>query len=146
MTRWGKTVVIVSHAREFLNAVCTDTVHLHSRKMTQYKGDYDVFRRTFLDRVKTSKTAAAAQEEKKKHLMEFINTFRYNANRAALVQSRIKALERMAEVEVIEEDPAYVFNFPSPTDLGAAAGSGRRRMAGILVCGRDGIGAGMQRQ
>lgn len=93
--RWGKTVVIVSHAREFLNAVCTDTVHLHARTLTQYKGDYDSFARTFKDRVKTSQAAAAAQEEKRAHMLEFINKFRYNANRAALVQSRIKALERM---------------------------------------------------
>ncbi|KFM22419.1 ABC transporter F family member 3 [Auxenochlorella protothecoides] len=114
---WGKTVIIVSHAREFLNAVCTDIVHLHARTLTQYKGDYDIFARTFKDRVKTSQAAAAAQEEKRAHMLEFINKFRYNANRAALVQSRIKALERMTEVEVIEEDPSYVFNFPTPTDL-----------------------------
>ncbi|KAL6782230.1 GCN20 [Auxenochlorella protothecoides x Auxenochlorella symbiontica] len=117
LIRWGKTVVIVSHAREFLNAVCTDIVHLHARTLTQYKGDYDIFARTFKDRVKTSQAAAAAQEEKRAHMLEFINKFRYNANRAALVQSRIKALERMTEVEVIEEDPSYVFNFPTPTDL-----------------------------
>ena len=117
LIRWDKTVVIVSHAREFLNAVCTDVVHLHSRRLTQYKGDYDAFARTFRERVKTSKAVAAAQEEKRQHMMEFIAKFRYNANRAALVQSRIKALERMTEIEVIEEDPAYVFNFPTPTDL-----------------------------
>lgn len=47
----------------------------------------------------------------------FIDKFRYNAKRASLVQSRIKALERLAEVEVTEKDPEYVFTFP---DTGAA--------------------------
>jgi ATP-binding cassette subfamily F protein 3 len=44
----------------------------------------------------------------------FCSVSRYNANRAALVQSRIKALERMADVAVVEEDPEYVFRFPDP--------------------------------
>lgn len=47
----------------------------------------------------------------------FIDRFRYNANRAALVQSRIKALERLADVEVMETDPEYVFNFPAPDTI-----------------------------
>jgi ATP-binding cassette subfamily F protein 3 len=47
-------------------------------------------------------------------LQDFIDKFRYNAKRASLVQSRIKALERMADVETVEKDPEYVFTFPDP--------------------------------
>ncbi|KDD75519.1 hypothetical protein H632_c641p1, partial [Helicosporidium sp. ATCC 50920] len=117
LTRWKRTVVVVSHARQFLNAVCTDVVHLHARELTTYRGNYDAFARAFSDRVKTSKAAAEAQEQKKAHIQAFIDKFRYNAHRAALVQSRIKALERMGDVQVVEADPAYVFQFPNPTDL-----------------------------
>lgn len=113
-------MVIVSHAREFLNAVCTDIVHLHARTLTQYKGDYDIFARTFKDRVKTSQAAAAAQEEKRAHMLEFINKFRYNANRAALVQSRIKALERMTGGMV--------------GGWGSGAGEGAALWAGGVAC------------
>lgn len=38
LVRWPKTLLVVSHAREFLNAVCTDTIHLHSKKLVTYKG------------------------------------------------------------------------------------------------------------
>jgi ABC-type multidrug transport system fused ATPase/permease subunit len=47
-------------------------------------------------------------------IQAFIDKFRYNAKRASLVQSRLKALERLADVEVIERDPEYVFTFPDP--------------------------------
>lgn len=48
--------------------------------------------------MRNAKQAAEAQDMKRKHMQAFIDRFRYNANRAALVQSRIKALERLAGV------------------------------------------------
>eukprot|EP00775_Hariotina_reticulata_P003197 gene3197-3475_t len=85
------------HAREFLNAVTTDILHLHSRQIICYKGNYDVFVKTAAERLRNAQKAAEAQAAKRAH-----------------VQSRIKALERMAEVEVTEKDPEYVFTFPEP--------------------------------
>ncbi|GAB4813067.1 hypothetical protein N2152v2_000113 [Parachlorella kessleri] len=128
LLKWPKTLLVVSHAREFLNTVCTDVLHLHSRTLTPYRGNYDVFEKTAKERLRNAKQAAEAQEMKKKHMQAFIDRFRYNANRAALVQSRIKALERLADVELVyedpqyahvelvEEDPQYVFRFPTPPD------------------------------
>ncbi|KAG2441206.1 hypothetical protein HYH02_010050 [Chlamydomonas schloesseri] len=114
LVKWPKTLLVVSHAREFLNVVATDILHLHSQKIITYKGNYSTFEKTMTERIKNQRKAAEAQDAKRKHVQAFIDRFRYNANRAALVQSRIKALERMAEVEVMEEDPEYVFNFPEP--------------------------------
>ncbi|KAL4424205.1 hypothetical protein ABPG75_001506 [Micractinium tetrahymenae] len=119
LLKWPKTLIVVSHAREFLNTVCTDILHLHSRSITTYRGNYDNFEKTMRERVKNAKAAAESQAMKRAHMQAFIDKFRYNANRAALVQSRIKALERLAEreVEVMEEDPAYIFRFPTPPDV-----------------------------
>ncbi|EFJ43918.1 hypothetical protein VOLCADRAFT_65399 [Volvox carteri f. nagariensis] len=117
LVKWPKTLLVVSHAREFLNVVATDILHLHSQKIITYKGNYSIFEKTMTERLRNQRKAAEAQEAKRKHVQQFIDRFRqrwYNANRAALVQSRIKALERMAEVEVMEEDPEYVFSFPEP--------------------------------
>lgn len=50
----------------------------------------------------------------------FIDKFRFNAKRASLVQSRIKALERMAEMPTFQQDPEYVFRFPDPGTTGSA--------------------------
>ena len=44
LVRWPKTLLVVSHAREFLNAVCTDTIHLHNKKLVTYKGDSSAWR------------------------------------------------------------------------------------------------------
>ncbi|KXZ48205.1 hypothetical protein GPECTOR_29g111 [Gonium pectorale] len=114
LVKWPKTLLVVSHAREFLNVVATDILHLHSQKIITYKGNYSTFEKTMTERLRNARKAAEAQEAKRKHVQQFIDRFRYNANRAALVQSRIKALERMADVEVMEEDPEYVFTFPEP--------------------------------
>ncbi|KAF8071383.1 ABCF3 [Scenedesmus sp. PABB004] len=114
LLRWPHTLLVVSHAREFLNAVCTDVLHLHARSITCYKGNYDVFVKTAAERLRNAQKAAEAQAAKRAHVQGFIDKFRFNAKRASLVQSRIKALERMAEVEVTEVDPEYLFTFPDP--------------------------------
>jgi len=116
LLKWPHTVVVVSHAREFLNAVCTDILHLHSQTIVPYRGNYDVFDKTMRERMRNARAAADSAAAKRAHMQAFIDRFRYNANRAALVQSRIKALERMAEVSTVEMDPAYRFEFPTPPD------------------------------
>ena len=55
---------------------------------------------------------AEAIDAKKKHMQAFVDKFRFNAKRAALVQSRIKAIDRLGEVQMLDRDPEYVFNFP----------------------------------
>jgi ATP-binding cassette subfamily F protein 3 len=40
---WENTVIIISHAREFMNQVCTDIIHYTDKKLTYYKGNYDQF-------------------------------------------------------------------------------------------------------
>ncbi len=72
-----------------------------SRALTYYKGDYDTFEKTRVERAKHQQSAFESIEAKRKHMQSFIDRFRYNANRAALVQSRIKALERMEAVEEV---------------------------------------------
>jgi ATP-binding cassette subfamily F protein 3 len=115
-TKWAGTVVIVSHARSFLNSVCTDIVHLQARTFTVYRGDYDTFEAVRAERARTQNRAAEAQSAKRAHVQSFIDKFRFNAKRAALVQSRIKALQRMADVRGLFEDPDTVFRFPEPAE------------------------------
>ncbi|GJP45713.1 hypothetical protein CLOM_g5061 [Closterium sp. NIES-68] len=113
---WPKTLVVVSHAREFLNTVVTDIVHLHNQKLTTYKGNYDTFEKTRNERIRNQNKAAEANDAKRAHIQAFIDKFRYNAKRASLVQSRIKALERIGTVDSVVADPEYRFEFPTPED------------------------------
>ena len=65
---WPKTVVVVSHARDFLNTVATDIVHLHSRKLTVYKGNYDTFEKTAAERLRNMRKQAESQQKARDHM------------------------------------------------------------------------------
>ncbi|CBI34548.3 hypothetical protein VitviT2T_001851 [Vitis vinifera] len=116
LVKWPKTVIVVSHAREFLNTVVTDILHLHGQKLNSYKGDYDTFERTREEQLKNQQKAFESNERSRSHMQSFIDKFRYNAKRAALVQSRIKALDRLGHVDEVINDPDYKFEFPTPDD------------------------------
>ncbi|KAL5988531.1 ATP-binding cassette sub- F member 3 [Asimina triloba] len=124
LVKWPKTFIVVSHAREFLNTVVTDILHLHGQKLVAYKGDYDTFERTREEQLKNQEKAFEQNERTRAHMQAFIDKFRYNAKRASLVQSRIKALDRMGHVDQVINDPEsvsvnsvlYKFEFPTPDD------------------------------
>lgn len=116
LVKWPKTFIVVSHAREFLNTVVTDILHLQGQKLHTYKGDYDTFERTREEQLKNQQKAFESSERSRAHMQAFIDKFRYNAKRASLVQSRIKALDKMAHVDEVINDPDYKFEFPSPDD------------------------------
>ena len=108
------TVVIVSHAREFLNNVAEEIIHFFDAQLEYYKGNYDQYEKTRTELIKQRKKQVETQNKQADHLQKFIDKFRYNAKRASLVQSRIKALKRMDIMDEITEDPSCVFIFPEP--------------------------------
>lgn len=116
LTKWPKTFIVVSHAREFLNTVVTDILYLQGQNLTAFKGDYDTFERTRAELLKNQQKAFESNERSREHMQSFIDKFRYNAKRASLVQSRIKALERLGHVDEVVNDPDYKFDFPTPDD------------------------------
>lgn len=109
---WQKTLVVVSHSRTFLNNVCTEVIHLVSHHLHYYTGNYDQFELTRVEQERQQKKQHAAQEKQRAHIQSFIDKFRYNANRAKMAQSRIKALERMEMVADVVSDPQFAFTFP----------------------------------
>ena len=108
------TVIIVSHARDFLNAVADEIIHFQSQKLTYYRGNFEQFEQTKAEKDKNAKRAREGQMDKIEHIQKFIDKFRYNAKRATLVQSRIKAIGRIDVVAEVVQDPACVFMFPNP--------------------------------
>lgn len=113
-----KTLLIVSHDRAFLNSgVVQHIVHLHECKLAMYKGDYDAFEETRSERLRQQARAKAAQDAYVSHIQQFIDRFRYNAKRASLVQSRIKALSKLQPVASVLEDPEFRFSFPQCDEL-----------------------------
>ncbi|XP_028320208.1 ATP-binding cassette sub-family F member 3 [Gouania willdenowi] len=109
---WQSTILVVSHDRNFLNAVVTDIVHLHSQRLDGYRGNYENFIKTKEDRLKNQQREYEAQLQYRQHIQVFIDRFRYNANRAAQVQSKLKLLEKLPELKPIEKETEVTLRFP----------------------------------
>ena len=132
-------VILVSHDRYFLDAVVTRITDLNLRKLTDYVGNYSRYveqRDAMLERLRQAKRD---QDEEVARVKAFIDRFRYQATKAAQVQSRIKQLEKVVPIEVPPERKRIHFTFP------ACAKSGRtvldlshvRKAYGNLVVFRD---------
>ncbi|KAJ2460222.1 ATP-binding cassette, regulator of translational elongation [Coemansia sp. RSA 1836] len=114
---WTSTLLVVSHDREFLDEVATDIVHQHSEQLDQYRGNFQSFWSTREERRKNQMREYESQMQQRAHLQDFIDRWRYNANRAAQAQMKIKILEKMPELEKPEDDKIVTFSFPDPESI-----------------------------
>ncbi|KAH9171702.1 P-loop containing nucleoside triphosphate hydrolase protein [Lactarius sanguifluus] len=109
---WPGTLIVVSHDRAFLDAVATDIIHQHSGRLDYYKGNFTQFYSTKSERERNLRREYDAQMEYRKHLQAFIDRWRYNANRAAQAQSKIKILEKLPELSPPVAEETESFRFP----------------------------------
>ena len=112
LKKYTKSFILISHERDFLNATANTILHLKDQKVTKYNGNFDTFLDTYTMQQKDAEAQNAKLEEKRKHMLEFINRFQYKATKAKQAQSRIKALEKMKFIPVQKDDPTIAFNFP----------------------------------
>ncbi|KAL4117547.1 hypothetical protein PRIC2_011538 [Phytophthora ramorum] len=121
LEKYDKQMIVVSHDRNFLNAVTTDMIHLTQQKLMYYKGDYNTFEHTMKENLRQQRKAYDAQQMRIQHMQEFIERFRANAKKAPLVQSRVKALDKILRNELVDEpedEHAFRMHFPPPEPLG----------------------------
>ncbi|XP_020861253.1 ATP-binding cassette sub-family F member 3 isoform X1 [Phascolarctos cinereus] len=109
---WPSTILVVSHDRNFLNAVATDIIHLHSQRLDSYRGDFETFVKSKQERLKSQQREYEAQQQYRQHIQVFIDRFRYNANRASQVQSKLKLLEKLPELKPVDKEVEVVIKFP----------------------------------
>ncbi|CAH0384049.1 unnamed protein product [Bemisia tabaci] len=117
LQNWPTTLLVVSHDRNFLDTVPTDILHLHSQRLESYRGNYEAFEKTKTEKLKNQQREIEAQQTHRAHVQEFIDRFRYNANRASSVQSKIKMLEKLPELKPIEKEIEVVLRFPETEAL-----------------------------
>ncbi len=111
-------VIVVSHDRYFLDTVVTRITDLNLRKLTDYVGNYSKYvdqRDAMLERLRQAKRE---QDEEVARVKMFIDRFRYQATKAAQVQSRIKLLEKVVPIEVPPERKRIHFTFPKCSKSG----------------------------
>jgi ATP-binding cassette subfamily F protein 3 len=106
-------VILVSHDRFFLDAVVTRIADLTLRTLTDYVGNYSDYLVEHHARIDALRKAKREQDEEVARVKMFIDRFRYQATKAAQVQSRIKMLEKVVPIEVPPEHKRIHFQFPS---------------------------------
>ena len=112
-------LILVSHDRDFINAIANHVAELGRGTLTEYVGDYADFVEQRDERIAQLERTAAAQQRKVAQTERFIERFRYKASKARQVQSRIKALERLDRVTVPTTRTKTVrFRFPQPPRSG----------------------------
>jgi ATP-binding cassette subfamily F protein 3 len=112
LASYPHAVILVSHDRFFLDAVVTRITEIGLRKLTDYSGnysDYLVEREARMERLRQQKRE---QDEELERMQAFINRFRYQATKAAQVQSRIKMLDKIVPIEIPPERKRVHFTFP----------------------------------
>jgi len=114
---WPGTLLLISHERDFLNAVCDEIIHVEAHKLNRYVGNYDRFERTRRERQERDAKMRNKQLAQRRHIESFVNRFRAKASKATQAQSRLKMLSRMEPIASAVEDKTITFAFPSPDPL-----------------------------
>ena len=114
LKRYTGTLIVISHDRDFLDGIANVIVHIDTRKLRRYSGNYSDFERQRA----ASLVLAAAQFDKQKrereHLQSFIDRFKAKATKAKQAQSRMKMLARMEELAPLHASAPFSFEFREP--------------------------------
>lgn len=112
---WLKTYpgiyIVISHDREFLDQTVKVILHLDQHKIRRYSGNYSRFESLLAMERAEQQAALEKQQRERAHIQSFVDRFRAQATKARQAQSRIKALERMAEISPFHDRSAFEFHF-----------------------------------
>ena len=117
LKRYSGTMIVISHDREFLDAVTDVTLHIENAKLTRYGGNYSAFEILRAQQMELQQASFSKQQDKIAHLQKFINRFKAQASKAKQAQSRVKALERMEKVAPLLAEAEFTFEFKEPQNL-----------------------------
>jgi len=117
LKRYTGTMIVISHDREFLDAITNVTLHLDDTKLTRYTGNYTAFEEMRAERLTQAAAGYAKQQERIAHLQKFIDRFKAKASKAKQAQSRVKALARMERLGPVLTSADFQFEFREPLSL-----------------------------
>jgi ATP-binding cassette subfamily F protein 3 len=117
LKKYPGTMLVISHDREFLDAVTNVTLHIENGQLTRYGGNYSTFEDMRAEQMVLQQAAFAKQQDKIAHLQEFINRFKAKASKAKQAQSRVKALDRMEKLAPMLANAEFTFEFQEPQNL-----------------------------
>jgi ATP-binding cassette subfamily F protein 3 len=117
LQKFPGAILLVSHDRQLLDRAVEAIAHLDNGKLSLTPGGFAEFIRIKTEKALQQGRAAEKAAEQRAHMQSFVDRFRAKASKARQAQSRIKALERMPQIEAVVEDKATKFSFPEPNKL-----------------------------
>jgi len=140
LQRYPGTLLLISHDRDFIDAVTTQIVHFDHQRLVLYQGNYSEFERLRAERLAQQQAAYEKQVEERQRIQKFVDRFRAKATKARQAQSRIKMLERMEDIAPAYAESQFHFEFPAAKKMphtlirmeDVAVGYGDRVLVGNL--------------
>jgi ATP-binding cassette subfamily F protein 3 len=114
LKRYPGSLIVVSHDRDFLDAVVTAVVHIDQRKLRRYSGNYSAFETQRVQNLVLAQSQHEKQQRERAHLQSFIDRFRAKATKARQAQSRMKMLAKMEELAPLHVAAPFSFEFREP--------------------------------
>ena len=111
LQRYTGTLIVISHDREFLDAVTRVTLSIDQGRLTRYNGNYSGYEQWLAEQQTLQQAAFEKQQDKIAHLQKFIDRFKAKATKAKQAQSRVKALERMEKLAPVLAQAEFQFEF-----------------------------------
>ena len=140
LQRYAGTMIVISHDREFLDAITRVTLHLDETKLVRYTGNYTAFEEMRAIRMSQAQASYDKQKERMAHLQKFIDRFKAKASKAKQAQSRVKALARMEKLGPVLTSADFQFEFREPLSL-----PNPMLAFADVACGYRGNGSGEKR-
>ncbi|MCK5813009.1 MAG: ATP-binding cassette domain-containing protein [Cocleimonas sp.] len=117
LIRYAGTLLLISHDREFLDAVIRHVGNIEHGKLTLYTGNYTAFEHIRAEKLAQQQSAYERQQREREHMQKYVDRFRAQATKAKQAQSRLKALERMEEIAPAHIHSPFHFRFFDPVKL-----------------------------
>jgi len=111
LKRYPGILLLVSHDRDFLDALCTRIAHIENRQVSLYSGNYSDFEKLRAEQLSQQEALHKRQEKEIRHIQSYVDRFRYKASKARQAQSRLKMLERMTVIAPAHVDSPFDFEF-----------------------------------
>lgn len=117
LSKYPGTLLLISHDRDFLDAITDHIVHIEQQRAEIYTGNFSDFERLRAEKLAQQQSSYLKQQREITHIQSFITRFKAQATKAKQAQSRIKALERMELISQAHVDSPFDFSFAKPERL-----------------------------
>lgn len=117
LSSYRGTLLLISHDREFLDAITNYTISFENKTLIHYRGNFSSFEKQRAERQRQQQIAQQKQSEQRAHLQKYIDRFGAKASKAKQANSRKKQLERLIEIIPDDKESSFSFSFETPESL-----------------------------